>query len=41
MNLNNKILLGLFIIAMAFISKEAGALFVDIADTQIEKNSRK
>ena len=32
---------GFFIIAMAFISKEAGELLVDIADTQIEKNSRK
>ena len=32
---------GLFLIAMAFITKEAGALLVDIADTQIEKNSRK
>ena len=35
------LLSGLFVIAMAFISKEAGALLVDIADTQIEKNSRK
>ena len=32
---------GLFLIAMAFITKEAGELLVDIADTQIEKNSRK
>ena len=35
------LLSGLFVIAMAFIFKEAGALLVDIADTQIEKNSRK